>query len=133
MVSAFPRPGWSVPERYRSALTKAKADHACREWKRGDRPWVDYRFLLNEGEGGSPYVIIPPTHVRDNPRLRGCVDAQPAIAEVKQAWIEEATRVGLIEGAQDTVGLQSGAVCLGHLPGRPQGHAAPRTRESRKL
>ena len=30
----------------------------------------------------------------------------PTIAEVKQAWIEEATRVGLIEGAEDTVGLQ---------------------------
>ena len=25
---------------------------------------------------------------------------QPAIAEVKQAWIEQATRVGSIEGAQ---------------------------------
>jgi len=33
------------------------------------------------------------------------VSPQPTIAEVKQAWIEEATRVGLIEGAQDVVGL----------------------------
>jgi len=34
------------------------------------------------------------------------VSPQPTIAELKQAWIEEATRVGLIEGAQDVVGLQ---------------------------
>jgi hypothetical protein len=32
---------------------------------------------------------------------RACAADKPAIAEVKQAWIEEATRVGLIEGAQE--------------------------------
>jgi hypothetical protein len=41
------------------------------------------------------------------------VSPQPTIAEVKQAWIEEATRVGLIEGAQDTVGLQRPKAVLG--------------------
>jgi hypothetical protein len=30
----------------------------------------------------------------------------PTIAEVKRLWVEEAARVGLIEGAKDTVGLQ---------------------------
>jgi hypothetical protein len=31
---------------------------------------------------------------------------QPTIAEVKQAWIVEATRVGLVQGPQDLPGLQ---------------------------
>ena len=33
------------------------------------------------------------------------VSPQPTITELKQAWIEEATRVGLIERAQNVVGL----------------------------
>ena len=34
------------------------------------------------------------------------VGPQPTIAEVKQAWIEEATRMGLVSGPQDVPGLQ---------------------------
>ena len=42
---------------------------------------------------------------------------QPTIAEVKQAWIEEATKVGLIEGAQDVPGLQELKRVLGETYG----------------
>ena len=41
------------------------------------------------------------------------VGSQPTIAEVKQAWIEEATRVGLVKGPQDLPGLQELKRALG--------------------
>ena len=49
----------------------------------------------------------PLTYAAEKQRAsENAVSPQPTITEVKQAWIEEATRVGLIEGAQDVVGLQ---------------------------
>jgi hypothetical protein len=41
------------------------------------------------------------------------VSPQPTIAEVKLAWIEEATRVGLVKGPQDLPGLQELKQVLG--------------------
>jgi len=54
------------------------------------------------------------------------VSPQPTIAEVKQAWIEEATRVGLIEGTTDILGLQRlkkvlGATYASLVPGSDTG------------
>ena len=62
--------------------------HAYGDWLSGEQ--VQWALSVQSYEEEAEEVTSP----------------QPTIAELKQSWIEEATRVGVIEGAQDVVGLQ---------------------------